>query len=284
MPLNMRIAFIMRYCILMTLASVMILVHRVSAAEPASATPSVKIVIVGNNWGVPTNNVQAMLDSVARERLADFPGRNLGTILVSHRPGVPITLYQKGAHGEFQVRLMANKTYWARYAYQFAHEMGHILANCDHRKPGQNLWFEEALCETSSLYMLSRMHHAWETAPPYPNWKDWGIHFDDYLNTLLAERARRLPPDITMKQWLAANLPELQKQDRLTERSKLVAAYLFPIFQDYPAGWQTLNSINTDPADAGLPFDAYLAAWKSRLPEKQKPFVTKIQKLFGVAP
>jgi hypothetical protein len=269
----------MRYRFLLISALSLVLAHRAAAAP--SETAPVKVIVVGNNWGVSTDNVQAILDSIARERLVDFPNRTLGTLLVSRWSEVPITLNQKGPHGEFQVRLTADKTYWAQYTYQFAHEMGHILANCDHRKAGPNLWFEEALCETSSLFVLSRMHHAWETAPPYPNWKDWGIHFDEYLDKLLAERARRLPPDMTMKQWLAANLPELQKQNRLTERSKLVAAYLFPLFQDDPAGWQTLNAINTDPADAGLPFDAYLQAWKNRLPEKQKPFLAKIQTLFG---
>ena len=55
-------------------------------------------------------------------------------------------------------------------AYQFAHEFCHILCNFDDDWKGNN-WFEETMCETSSLFVLRRLSKEWEERPPYPAWK-----------------------------------------------------------------------------------------------------------------
>lgn len=249
--------------------------------EARKAPPTVVIHVEGENWGAPPADVDKVLHSAAAQVLAYFPGREIKPILVSRGRFVPITLDQKGPGGEFQVHLATGNTYWAQYTYQFAHEVCHILANCDRHQRGRHQWFEESLCETSSLFVLSRMHKQWEEDPPYPNWKSWGVHFDEYLNQMLAERARRLPPDQTMGQWIRLQLPVLVTERKVTEHSKLMAAYLLPIFQDDPQGWESLNWYHTGDRDNDLEFEAFLRAWKLRVPEKHKTFVAKIQKLFG---
>ena len=200
--------------------------------------------MIGENWNADGTEIKKVLDSAAAQILIYFPDRKLNPILVSHGQEVPITLDAKGPSGEYQVRLATGSTYWAQYSYQFAHELGHILCNYDRHHAGRNQWFEESLCETSSLFVLSRMGHAWKSDPPYPNWKDWGVHFDVYLNEILAKRSRRLPPDLTMPMWLKSNLPDLSQERRLTERSMLAATYLLPLFQDDPHGWECLNWLN----------------------------------------
>ncbi len=251
-----------------------------SADDRKPAAPPVEIHVLGEDWSAPRDDVEKVLASTAHQLLIWFPDRQLNPIRVSRWNDVPMTLDDKGPDGEYQVRLGVSSTYWAQYTYQFAHEMCHILANYDHHHRGQNQWFEESLCETSSLFVLSRMRRAWEIDPPYPNWKDWGTHFDDYLNAMLAARSRRLPPDLTMPTWMAKNLPALRGEHQLTDRSKLVAAYLLPIFQDDPQGWESLNWLNLGENDDALEFDAYLAAWRDRMPERHKAFIAKIQMLF----
>lgn len=247
----------------------------------AAAPPLAEIHVVGNDWNASSEDAAKVLDSTANQLLAFFPGRKLAAVRVSHRDGVPITLDAKGPNGEYQVKLGANSTFWAQYTYQFAHELCHILANYDKHHGGRNQWFEESLCETSSLFVLSRMHQAWDKEPPYPNWKDWGVHFDQYLNEILARRTRRLPPDMTMLMWITANLPDLAAERELTSRSMLVAAYMLPIFQDDPEGWESLNWLNLGEKDDELDFEQYLRGWRERVPEKHKAFVGKIESLFG---
>lgn len=252
------------------------------AAEKEPLPPlALDIRVIGNDWEAVPADVDKVLHSTADPLVVHFPGRKVKPILVSRGQGVPVTLDLKGPAGEFQVHLATGNMFWAQYTYQFAHELCHILCNCDQHHRGRHQWFEEALCETSSLYVLSTRRQAWETNPPYPNWKSWGIHFEQYLDHILADRARHLPPDVTMRLWLKSNLPQLETERGLTDRSKLVAVYLFAIFQDEPDGWESLNWYHPDDKDSALDFEAFLHAWKARVPARHKAFVGKIQMLFG---
>jgi hypothetical protein len=252
----------------------------IAAEAPAGGEGVIRV--QGDQWGASSADIEKVLHSTAGQILPYFHDRILKPILVSRGNIVPITLDQRGPDGEFQVRLTSHSTFWAQYTYQFAHELCHVLAAVDHPHRGRHQWFEESLCETSSLFVLSRMRESWDRDPPYPNWKSWGVHYDEYLNALLAERARRLPPDQTMSQWVTLNLPELEKEQKVTEHSKLVAAYLLAIFQDEPEGWECITWLNTGvESDASLGFEEHLRAWRGRVPERHKAFIGKIQKLFG---
>jgi hypothetical protein len=267
-------------------AACLILASESMAAQPplpaaiAPLTDRVKIKIEGDWGSAPRENVEKMLYSTAGELLRFCPERRLGTIVVRHHADVPITLYQKGPHGEHQVLLEANNTYWSQYDYQFAHELTHILCNCDRRKAGCNLWFEETLCETASLFSLRKMAVAWKTKPPYANWTSFAPHFDEYADAMLARRDRRLPPDRNMAEWFREHAASLAEQRKLTDESKLVAAYLVALFEDDPSGWETLATLNLGPNDADLDFRANLEGWKQRVPERQRSFVGKIEGLF----
>ena len=64
----------------------------------------------------------------------------------------PIVLFKRGPRGGSSL-LNTSDRYWCQYAFQFAHEIGHIL--CRYKDgDSTNKWFEETLCETASLYAL----------------------------------------------------------------------------------------------------------------------------------
>lgn len=257
----------------------------VFGAPPApadSVANCVHIEVLGDWGNGPKENVQKTLYSAATQLLRFCPERRLGTITVRHHEGVPITLYAKGPHGEHQVLLSAGDTYWSQYAYQFAHEVTHILSNYDRRKDGRNLWFEESLCETASLFAMRKMAVVWKTDPPYVNWVSFAPHLDQYVDAILAKRDRRLPPDRTMPQWFQEHADVLSTQRQLTKESQLVAAYLLALFEDEPGGWESLTWINLGPKDAELDFRGFLASWKGRVPKRNQGFIEKIQELFGL--
>ena len=214
------------------------------AAPVASGVDRPHIEVLGEWGNAPRENVQKVLDSAAGQLLRFCPGRRLGTISVRHHEGAPITLYDKGPQGQYQVLLNAHGTHWGQFAYQFSHELGHTLCNYDRRKEGRNLWFEEALCETASLFAMRKMAVAWRTDPPYVNWVDYTPHLDHYVDSILASRNRRLPPDRTMPQWFHEHADVPSGQRHLTEESQLVAAYLLALFEDEPGGWESLAWIN----------------------------------------
>ena len=233
-------------------------------------------------WGDGSrDDVEKVLRSTAAPLLEHAGVRQFAPLIVRRRDGAPMVLYDKGPKGEYQVRLNTGGLFWCQYAYQFAHEFGHILTNYDQRDAGPHIWFDEAICETASLYAMRRMAVSWKTDPPYANWKDFAPRFDEYVDRLLAERRRRLPPDRTMPQWFAEREESLRKQRELTDDSRLVAAYLLPLFEDEPAGWSALASYNLGRDDGKVSFQEFLAAWRGRAPAAPRAFIAKLERLFG---
>ncbi|UQA59572.1 hypothetical protein [Polyangium aurulentum] len=251
-------------------------------AEDAAA-PSPAIRIQGNNWRMAPSDIENVLRLASDQILRHFPGRKLGDLTVSHWESRPKIFFDRGPRGDYRVMLSASEGYWAQYTYQFTHELTHVLSNYDRIQEGKNEWFEEALCETASLFVLSRMRRAWETTPPPYYSRSWGINFERYLDDMLAEPSRKLPADTTMARWLELNLPALTS-NRDSDRALLVAAHLLPIFQDNPEGWEALNWVSLGADDGALDFAQYLQGWHDRVPEKHKKLVRRIQQLFGYEP
>jgi hypothetical protein len=59
---------------------------------------------------------------------------------------------------------------WSKLAYQFGHELGHVLANSwqPYAKPGPPCqWLEEAMVEAFSIRGLGRLAKSWKEDPPF---------------------------------------------------------------------------------------------------------------------
>ncbi|HZZ73799.1 MAG TPA: hypothetical protein VFE24_16220 [Pirellulales bacterium] len=269
----------MRTALAFPVVALLLLLPRVAEAKAPDNRP--EIIVQGDWKGASHEDIQQVLRSVADQLMVHCPARRLNNIIVTPCEGVPISLFKKGPHGEYQVMLSARGTFWAQYAYQFAHEMCHLLCNYDQRKTGKNLWFEECLCETSSLFVLGQLPAAWDKEPPYANWKSFAPAFAKYRAELLQPPERKLPENVTLNAWLNENLPVMRDERELTERSKRVAAQLVPLFDAHPEGWETLIWINRGENDADAEFKAYLQSWHDRLPAGQRPFVERLQAAFG---
>ena len=78
-------------------------------------------------------------------------------------PKPPRTLFDRRP---YEIRLTAWGNGWPQYAYQFAHELCHVMTNFDRVKEHRHKWFEESLCELASLFVLYRLAKAWAADPP----------------------------------------------------------------------------------------------------------------------
>ena len=75
----------------------------------------------------------------------------------------PITPYRPSRQGPFTVFLAARDDYWCQFAYQFSHELCHVLSDYERLGEGPNGWFHEAICELASVFTLRRMAERWLT-------------------------------------------------------------------------------------------------------------------------
>lgn len=205
------------------------------------------------------------------------------TVNISRGQHGPIALFQRGANGEYLVQLATEKTFWAQYAYQFSHEICHILCGYENDYRG-NLWFEETLCETASLYCLKAMSHEWRTSPPYGNWRSYSSALSDYADNIRKGRDDYL-------QILRTGLPAYYRKhaDHLarnpTDRKKngAIALVILSLLERNPDHWNSIRWLNSSPSPEGETFLDYLTKWHGAVPEQHTSFVDSVASLFGLA-
>lgn len=254
----------------------------VAAADEKSADkPRHPLVLrpVAEGWQADAEDVRRVLHSAAAPLWAHFPGRKLPPIRIEPKGG-PITLYARNDQGEIVVRLDTGQSYWAQYAFQFGHEMGHILANYNEDE-NPNAWFEESLCEVASLYTLRQMSQTWQTKPPYPNWKGFSKALASYAQDRID--AAQLPEESTLKDWFAENRRLLEGRPYQRDKNLVIATALLPLFEQQPARWEAITWLNAVPSTKEQSFEQYLRDWKRHCPPRHRALVDRIAKELGVS-
>ena len=217
------------------------------------------------------------------ELLQHAQNRRLSDIVISSAgKSAPITLYDRNAQGRYQMRLNEQGRSWCSYVYQFSHELTHILCNYELKNTGDKQWFEEAICDAASLFVCKRVF-AKISQLDDPVWKAYGNECRNWLNAMLDEPNRKLRSQYSLAAWYDEKATALRTERVLTDNSKLVSAYLLPLFEDDPSGWQSLKWINTEKEDADVPFREYLARWSARCPKEHQSFVLRIRRLLDSA-
>jgi hypothetical protein len=252
----------------------------------SGADEPLQIRVMDGGWGnARTRDIERVLQSAARELRTYFPHRGPDRILVKHVPGNPRVLYERGPQGEYVVHLSATDRRWAEYAYQFAHELCHVLARYELRPSSgtsSHQWFEEALCETASLFVLRRLATAWESEPPYPHWHDYAPAFREFALALMDEPHRRAAEE-PLARWYRAHREALARDPYLRPQNELIATRLLVLFEEQPGGWGALDCLNAVAAREAPSLGAYLQGWHRAAPSEHRAFLQKLLALFGVA-
>jgi hypothetical protein len=237
--------------------------------------------IDASDFGASETDIRAVCDSAAKQLWRHFPEYDLEPFVVTRGKSGPIVLYQRNDAKEIVVRLDTSNTFWSQYAYQFGHEFCHIL--CRYRpSDGKNLWFEETLCETASLYVLRGMARDWKKEPPYRNWADYRDSLRDYADDVIRKRAN-------VQQIYAGGMPafyekytaDLRKEPTNRELNGAMAVVLLAMFEEKPERWEAIRWLNQPPAAKDETFAAYLSRWHAAAPEKHQPFIAEVAKLYG---
>jgi hypothetical protein len=218
-------------------------------------------------WGgAEPANVEAVARSVADAFDAFDAGEPVSILLepVAGEDDPPITLFAPNELGEIVVRLNVRGNLWARLAYQFAHELCHVIADPTTFVLDRFTWIEEALCETGSLFALRRMATTWATDPPYSNWPDYAPALANYAAERMHDPAHRVPPGQTFAAWLRARLPRLEADPGRRADATVVACQLLPIFEHDPTGWRALRYLHACPRDSSL--REFVRGWRDACP------------------
>ena len=273
--------FYLLFCVLQAL----------SAAEPTQAGRKIDIALASDFKAQPAD-VKAVLHSTAEAIWQHCPHTEwrVPGFEVYHSPDYPIAVFDHRANGRIAIGLTTQGSYWSQFAFQFSHEFCHALAghSNDWRKPWirvkkANMWLEESLCETASLFALRSMGQSWKTKAPYPNWTDYHKSLTQYAQDRLDEAGKGLPPGKTFVNWLRENEPSMRKNSVIREKNTIVARALLPLFEKNPKGWEAVAYLNLGARrDPNLTLAQHLTDWRAASPAEQRAFITELAKVLGV--
>jgi hypothetical protein len=234
-------------------------------------------------------DITAVLQSAASEIWRHCQRVRLDGIDVYHRTDHPQIDFQRTQSGRIAIGLATQDTYWAQYSFQFAHEFCHALANFGNN-PHQlvrcprsaNLWLEESLCETASLFALRAMNRTWHTAPPYPGWQNYAPWLNLYAEQRLALPQHNLPAGMPFIVWFQKNESALRQNSEIRDWNTLIAIQLLPIFEGEPRGWEAVVFLNRGSRNAKESLAQHLAEWRSQCPGGLRPFVARVAAAFAM--
>ena len=243
-----------------------------------------QVTVESQEWGdASPADVQTVLQSVLEVISPYMAGRNFGAITVRNDKDGPISLYERGATGEYIVLLNVNGRYWAQLAYQFSHEMCHLMSNYDlaPNNISRHQWFEESLCEAFSLFTLEKMAKHWETNPPYPQWQEYAPKFIDYQQDMYKQTHRRLPKGMKLPKWYKQYAEALSADPVAQGRdlNELVANQLLPIFAEKPQTWVIMNYINLGEDSDDKSLNKYLSDWQKNVPSEWSETINTIKQI-----
>ncbi|MGB8856519.1 MAG: hypothetical protein WCC58_07585 [Burkholderiales bacterium] len=243
-----------------------------------------------SGWGdADKEDVERVLYSVAAELEPYFPHGKLPPIKVEHGNDTPIVLFEKVAGGQYVIQLTAKGRHWSQLAYQFAHELTHVLSNFDNnairesKSSDPNQWFEEAICEAASLFALKQMAVTWEVAPPYEQWKAYAPSLRRYADEMKRESHRELPAGMTLASWFGKNESIVRDDPYRRANNEVVATRLLALLEQQPQSWGAISYLNHDKDANAADIREYLQYWYEDCPDAYKGFVRQVMAELGVS-
>ena len=235
-----------------------------------------EIQVVQGNWGDSRQeDIRVLLQNVATHFATGFRETLDWHILVSPtntEEDEPMTCYLSSPQEPFRILLQARDKYWAKFAYQFAHELCHVASGFERLRGNPNNWFHEALCELASIVTLRRMAKSWPDNPPYSNWSDYAPSLTEYAQDCLARPERQLPTGLSLGSWLDREEESLRADKYQRDKNAIVAYALLSPFEDTPSGWNTISLL----PESNDTLSIYLHDWRAKAENIDAPFVERI--------
>ena len=180
---------------------------------------------------------------------------------------------------------------WSQLAYQFGHELGHVLANSwqPHATPAIPCqWLEEALVEAFSLRGLGRLADRWTQDPPFAHDNAFGTAIAGYRLNILqryAEQATNQGGTADFAAWFAAHRSEIEAGRGLSPFAQAAVLTILAEYERAPDCLEALGALNRWPGRSGVPIEDYLGLWEASCAELQASAMlpTRLRALLGLA-
>jgi hypothetical protein len=165
---------------------------------------------------------------------------------------------------------------WCKLAYQFGHELGHVLCNswepdAQPRAPCQ--WIEEALVEAFSLRGLGRLADAWAHAPPFPNDAAYAVPIRKYRETMVVSYRATAQDEgaaAGLGAWSKAR-ETLHNEHNGLDGARGAVSTMLGLLEGDATMIADMGALNRWPGRSGVPLPAYLDLWERSCAELNAP-------------
>jgi len=240
---------------------------------------------LGGDWGGSAQRDVAAV--IRRTRAACLSGvklrsdRQPGTLRVDQRAGHPPSIWlQTAAPATAWINVAVGTRDWSNLAYQFGHELGHVLCNSwesDAQPQNPCQWIEEVLVEAFSLRGLAVLADQWALAPPFPNDEAFAHSIREYREDILI-RSRAIARDQGLSAelgagfgaWFKAHESLLSEDGGVNAARGAVPTMLQLLLAD-PASVDDLGALNRWQGRSGVPLPDYLTLWEKSCAELNAP-------------
>ena len=179
---------------------------------------------------------------------------------------------------------------WSKLAYQFGHELGHVLANSwqPHAKPMPTCqWLEEALVEAFSLRGLGRLAENWKQNPPFVGDNAFGGAIADYRQNII-QRYSALGNEQGLTRdpatWFVEHRREIEMPG-LNSFAQAASRIVLAEYERTPSCIEALGALNRWPGRTSIPIEDYFRQWEASCTELQaSPLLPiRLSEMLGIA-
>jgi hypothetical protein len=155
---------------------------------------------------------------------------------------------------------------WSKLAYQFGHELGHVMANSwqPHATPKVPCqWIEEALVESFSIRGLGRLAESWKKDPPFPNDNAFGEAIASYREDIIRRYAAQADEQGlggSAAAWFSKHRREIETPG-LNPFAQAAAIIILAEYERTPSSVEALGALNRWPGRTGVPIEDYFGQW-----------------------
>lgn len=161
---------------------------------------------------------------------------------------------------------------WSKLAYQFGHELGHVLcnswdANAKPQPPSQ--WLEEAMVEAFSIRGLGLLAASWERNPPFAGDAPFGAAIRQYRGNLIESYKKAASSNLAL--WFHKNRNSLENGGGPSQGAGPAVLAILAELERNPGCVEDFGAVNRWPARSKLSIGAYLTAWQASCAEIHSP-------------